>query len=858
MEEKKIYIEVPGGRNKFHSAILTSFSFNFHHFEYQVLKTLKHKWVTNVGVLVDSDMLDNSIGLTSGGLRQLTQSYSVNGVKAKGAFHPKINFFIGDKEILMVMGSGNITPGGHGKNHETFTTFYADSKDSPFLPLLIETWQYIQYLSTGIEGYSKERIINIIPRNCDLLSESTIQPHSFVKVDDQTEIALVYNSVSSAFSQLLRLLPQDSIRLISIVCPYFDEGGDFLLNLLDKLPNATMQVYIPEEFGLPPTNMAENDRASFFAWENTKRGEKDLNGGTEFKRKLHSKIFNFKSDENEYCLIGSANATMAAWGTESNKGINEEFGALYKSKKLNFLDDLGIKGVKKVVKPSAYKRESKAGQEVELKERKERQIRILSCDLNVLTLKIFLKQELSHPDMSVVLCNDVGTVVYKQSLVEVDSKEIFVRLNSECLSLNPAYVIFENDKGDAVSNKQVLNYLDKLYHTDPSKENRTIRGLIGALEIGKVNEFQIMNYLTELDSSKALENKNHSSGNRTFSVQDVHGEVTYEEAVAASKNKDVKAKLFQTHNTIRIWQTLTQLFNEQHSSNIEELNDEEEDGSANVSVERKATIRDFDSHEIKDKSEANRILRRTAKLSLDFEKAMEKNQFDNEFKINEVTVCQFLVVSHVITAILCFTNYTLPYNQSKKEYKLYDPNEWKDTLREHYHSIMQKVLLAFSRVVISCQLEDYSSDEYKDNKLREYLQKAVDHSIICNYLINGNRMGNPHSDMSDLACLNILKKFGKTDENFRDYVEAISKSNLDVYFNYLSVIRLNKRLNEEFLHIDENEKIFYHEQNGVCLIKEKHSSNIKYKCIQFPMQILEYSLTKLKKKKPVSNQKNTQ
>jgi hypothetical protein len=202
MDEKQIYQEIPGGRNKFHSAILTSFSFNFHHFEYQVLKTLKHKWVTNVGVLVDSDMLDNTIGLSSGGLRQLTQSYSINGIKSKGAFHPKITFLIGDNELLMIMGSGNITAGGHGKNHETFTTFYADSLKSPFLPLLIESWRYIQHLAKEVDGYSKDRIFNIIPRNCELLKNPQLDPHIFHKVDDQTEIALVYNDTTSIMNQV--------------------------------------------------------------------------------------------------------------------------------------------------------------------------------------------------------------------------------------------------------------------------------------------------------------------------------------------------------------------------------------------------------------------------------------------------------------------------------------------------------------------------------------------------------------------------------------------------------------------------------------------------------------------------------
>ena len=115
--------------------------------------------------MVDQHMLDGSIGLASGNLKQLSQSYSVNGIKSTGAFHPKINFLVGDDKLLLFFGSGNITPGGHGKNHELFTTFYADSRDSRQLPILQEAWNYLEGLTHDVEGYNKERITRQIVSN---------------------------------------------------------------------------------------------------------------------------------------------------------------------------------------------------------------------------------------------------------------------------------------------------------------------------------------------------------------------------------------------------------------------------------------------------------------------------------------------------------------------------------------------------------------------------------------------------------------------------------------------------------------------------------------------------------------------
>ncbi len=840
MDEKKIYQEIPGGRNKFHSAILTSFSFNFHHFEYQVLKTLKHKWVTNVGVLVDSDMLDNTIGLSSGGLRQITQTYSINGIKSKGAFHPKISFLIGDNELLMIMGSGNITAGGHGKNHEIFTTFYADSLESPFLPLLIETWKYIQFLAKDVEGYSRDRIFNIIPRNCELLKKSEIQSHLFHKVDEQTEIALVYNDSTSILNQMTQLIPTENIDLITIVSPYFDEDGSLLLRLLEQFPNAKLQVYIPNDFGLPPNKIEKNKRISFFSWENTTRGKMEIKGSDKYVRKLHSKLFNFQSQDTDYCFIGSANATVSAFGTELTPGNNEEFGALYKAKNLNFLKNLGITGSKKTVEPSSYVRTNTISLEGNTNDRLRRQVRLLSCDLNGLTLKLYLKEEIKQDGFLIIIYNDIGIEIFRENNIEQNHKALSIKINTECLKLNPAYVVIESSKGESKSNKQVINYLDKLYHTDPSKENRTIQGLIGALEIGKINEFQIMTYLNDLSSKENSQTKIPISlhSNKTYTkVPEVHSEMTYGEAVAASKNQESNAKLVQTHNTIRIWQTIARLLLDKHESNNEELNDEEEDGTPSVSNDRKAPIEDNLPTKINDNAVANQILRNTDKLATDFVKAMQNSHTDKVLKINEVSLCQFLVVSHIITAIHYYTNYELPFDKEKNKYKGYTPDEWKKMLRNSYHKIMQDVIVAFARFVLSHELEDYSKNEYNGLKMNVYIQTVVKHLVIYNYLINRNVSENTHSQITDLACLTIFKKLGLYDENFSDYVESISKSNSEVYFNFRGVMQLNNRLNE--MQLNKDKKIFYQENFGVCLVKESYSSRVKYRSIVDPNQKFE-------------------
>jgi hypothetical protein len=388
MEEKKLFQEIPGGKNCFHSAILTSFSFDFHYFEFQVLKSLRQKWISSILVLADQRMLDGVIGVASGNLKQLSQSYSVIGMNTKGAFHPKINFLIGDDKLLIFLGSGNITPGGHGKNHELFTGFYADKEDKKQLPLIIEAWNYIKLISKDLDGYVRNQGINAMPETCSLLNTKSAPKHLYCKIDDSIEVAFLYNEDSTIFEQLISLIPTDEISRITIVCPYYDEDGETLINLQNQFSNSVLDVYLPKDFGLPPVGLSPVNSINFFAWEKTERGEKTISGSEDYKRKLHCKLFHFKSDQHEYCLIGSANATVAGLGSLSERSLNEEFCVLYKTRGKDLLKSFGIKGDKTRVILSNHVRNTNI-EASESKNFHKRTINLKCIDLSGTTLKVY-------------------------------------------------------------------------------------------------------------------------------------------------------------------------------------------------------------------------------------------------------------------------------------------------------------------------------------------------------------------------------------------------------------------------------------------------------------------------------------
>jgi hypothetical protein len=849
MEEKKLFLEIPGGKNKFHSAILTSFSFNFHHFEYQVLKSLKHKYITNVGVLVDSRMLDQSAGMTSSGLRQLTQSYSVNGIYCQGAFHPKINFIVGDDEILMVFGSGNISPGGHGKNHETFTTFYADSEESPLLPLIQETWDYIQFLSQNLQGFSKDRIFKSVPKNCSLLNEPIQQKHRFHKIDDDLEIALVYNEETSIIAQVSELVSNDTIESISIVSPYYDEDGAFLLQLLEKFSNAKLEVYLPKLHGLPPTKMDSNKRISFFIWEETKRGQMNFKGSDAYERKLHSKVFNFKSKECNYFLIGSANATIPAFGSSDKRGINEEFGAIYKSTKKDFFKELNITKSTKVSSLTEYVRSTTIALETVPKSTSPK-IRLLACDLLGLKAKLYINSTILTSQVRVRFFNDSGSELFQKEISISQDTELECTLTRDELTENPIYIQLQDAEGETISNKQLINYTEKLYHTDPSKENRTIRGLIGALEIGKINEFEILNYINDLHSNDTREaTKSIGSSIQTDSTREIiaHPEMTYGEAMSASKDKVLGEQLAQTHNAIRIWEVISQLFREKESQKTNELNDEEEDASTSISNERASVSNESNVRELKDDGQCNRLLNKTERLSKDYIKSLNKIGQDPKATLNEVGLCQLLIVTHVLTAIHHFSEYNISFSEKKKREGGFTSESWRKALINTYSTQVRDILNVFGKFVIKHNVEDLSGNDLRELKMKEYQQKVLSHLLIYHYLINQNKQDNPHSQSLDLVCLNVFDKLGLPDDSSDQYIELISKTSTNQLFNFSNVLKLKEQLIYTYENLSESDRFFREQHRGICFVLDRTDSSVFYKSLFEPEIRNEISMKEFNK-----------
>lgn len=841
MIERKLYQEIQGGRNKFHSAVLTSFSFNFHHFENQVLRTLRQKWVSSIMVLVDQRMLDYELGIASGNLKYLSQSYSVSGIESKGAFHPKLNFLIGDNQLLLFFGSGNITAGGHGKNHEIFTGFYADKENQVQLPLILEAWNYLLDLANQIEGYSRERLFKVLPKTCSLLGNHIQSKHVFYRLDEEFEVALLYNDQTTIFEQITRLIPSNEVTNITIVSPYFDENGATLLNLTRKFNKSKVDIYIPTKYGLPPNKIGHHQNIDFYNWEETNRGKKTISSSEDYYRKLHSKIFHFKAGDHEYCIIGSANATLAGLGSETIKSVNEEFCALYKTTKKGLLEELGISGKKQLISVEKLERDDSSITNPDnifhLKK-----ARIYFADLSKNRLRIEY-QASSELVLQLCIYDNNGNALLSEVLEATDTNSLVLRLSENVLNNNPSYVVFKSPSGDEISNKQLINLIDKLIQTDPSKGNRTIRQVLSSLEEGTINEFEIIEFINDLNKSREASSVIRSVRGKSSEDDDEvsAAEMTYDEAVQAAKDPKKSETIVRGHSSTQLWETISRLFQEKHTNVDEELMDEEEEGSAERSRERKEADQDKDKVVIKNIDHFRRIINSVTKLADNYIGQLNRICYSTAHKINELDFGNFLLVTHILTVVCNF-----------KEYEFEKSDDGKSHIKELeqlYTDKMLEILQYFSRLLVKLPLIEYSDEDYKKQKFDEFFPKVVYHFWLYLHLIQNRSWNVQHrsfydvvKDKVELMALNFLHFIGEPDRGFDQYLKRLSSAYNDMYFNPISVKRFSDQILGSYLH--PNGQYIGIDHSGICRVISNDGRQIEYTSL-FLHSKIDYS--KLKK-----------
>lgn len=587
--EHIIFQDIPGSGNsgKYHSAVLTTFCVDIMHFDAHLRNVLHKKQICSINVFADKDQLDDTIKYTSPlFLHNIGRDYTVTGISSVGAFHPKINFFVGENNVLVLIGSGNLTVTGQGKNHEIFTGFMIDDKDERQRPLVEECWRYIRSIASHGSPFDKRRILQEIPDNCRYLkTDYSFKPHAMCEIGNDLKAALLYADSTGILKQITEIVPQTRVSKITIVSPFFDENGETLEYISNLFPNSDIEVLLQDNCILPPYAMKKDKRIRFFDFDATKRGQQVFSTNDSFNRLAHAKIYVFETKNGQYCLIGSANATVPGLGTMKNKGANDEFCVMYYSKKQDFIGILGLKG-RKILKTDFKDYKPTAHQSSTKKESLPVTINYAECSSGILSVSLSVGKQ-KPSGMKLVLDNGMSTVSTKK--FTIDNGIIRIKISDDKQTL---FCYFTDSSDTAISNTVCINVLDRLDSTNPSKTNRTINNLISKIENEGYNGLELSEMLSsvmadlydETTESKTVIRKYYSGGDkekeRDADLPDVTFNPDYEETddmISHSSGYDGSSRLIVCiEDSIR----------KKLRSLDDDLKDEEESGNTVSSNER--------------------------------------------------------------------------------------------------------------------------------------------------------------------------------------------------------------------------------------------------------------------------------
>lgn len=579
--EHAIFLDIPTGRKngRFHSAVLSTYAIDLLHFDHIILNTLHRKQIISVNVLADYGQMCKSMDFVSPAVMERTgKEYTISIVPSAGAFHPKINFFVGDDSALVLLGTGNLTVAGHGKNHEVFSGFMIDDTDEKHRPLIEECWRYLSRFTSQCSPFVYNRIKHEIPDNCKFLKEKfQFEPHHFCDVQDGLKAALLYNDdTSGILKQITELIPLGEVMKVTVISPFFDEGGDTLLSLASLCPNAKLDVLIQEGCSLPPCKMPKSPRISFYDFDKTARGQ---NHFSLYERQLHAKIFHFKTESMEYCLVGSANATAAGLGTIEKRGINEEFSVLYSSQNRHFLSELGLTARKKLdidvrdIKRTASNKNNSS----------QMKICLLSAEYESGKVTISYSGKLSS-DMLLVI--DFGSSKLFETPQYGNDGFIVINVNLG-KSISTCYVV--NQAGDCISNKVFVNIIEQLEATNPSKTSRSVNRFISLIDNEGYNGMDVASILSDIMCDLINEqdepinlNISPSSTNNAIN-KDALPDIVFK---AVYDNGDThKNSSLSLDRTSRLIECIEESIRRKIHYINEAINDEEEEGTAETGID---------------------------------------------------------------------------------------------------------------------------------------------------------------------------------------------------------------------------------------------------------------------------------
>lgn len=276
---------------RWEKALFTTYSLSLTFFESIVLRTLHEVECREIWVVADVEGYRSS--LMERGSHGVGYEYHLVPIGLRnGVFHPKCCYLAGPDNDLLVVGSGNLTFGGFGRNLEVIEVLSSRSDPScfhafgEFLSALKRRTDFVCPDLSWIDSFAN-RAYQVGAR----VNQSPEFPRLLTSVEEgvETQLSKVVSSLGD-------------VQHLTVLSPFFDPDGRAVLELAKNTRANQVRIALPPGGGL-----------SCFPFPAARRWTKKVSAvGLEAEkenRRLHAKWIEWKIGQGTLSFTGSVNAT---------------------------------------------------------------------------------------------------------------------------------------------------------------------------------------------------------------------------------------------------------------------------------------------------------------------------------------------------------------------------------------------------------------------------------------------------------------------------------------------------------------------------------------------------------------------
>lgn len=583
MIERQNIIKLLGDRtNVYHSALLTTYSFDPIYFEAAHLSTLRKLGITNVVVLMDASMYDQLLSDSNYQCHSVSQ-YNYTLVRKEnfhsGVFHPKVALLFGEEEGALIVGSGNLTYSGLVNNDEVWNAFHVQGNNSNHYPLFYQAWKYL--------SKSVNQTFSLVSRQIDWMLEQSPwlhqeTPDSTVLLSSGEKCALLYNTAESTIlDKLLLSIGDKRIVSIKVIAPFYDAEGDALSALNKRLVPKEMLCILDLKRQSAPYSLLETKTSTVFCKADS-------------SNPLHAKIFELQAEDETWLLCGSANAGNMALGTKHYAFNDEVCILLHCNTKRNYIAELGLKYTaltqeerKSIIKPKQVD-----------KEPNKLLVKFVYCEEQNDELRLQFSKDGIKGELT--LLDSHQNIIYQKNIITRQDISIGIA-DVEIANLNMA-VLMNNET--EISNRLLVVREANIERSNPDPKRRQLSKLLDDPDLLE-NLSHILGYI-EFDDSKK-KSKAMKSTDKTASEEKEDITVT-SDRFNALKDSTLSISM---HSGIRILGYLRQILfkNEEIDNTDDDLLTIDGEGSKGEDEKETGQV-----HKVSEASEATKIRNDVASL----------------------------------------------------------------------------------------------------------------------------------------------------------------------------------------------------------------------------------------------------